>query len=135
MDEEVFSISKDVERAGDLFIMAKERLEIIKILPKDKPYKSIEEYYEIVKELLTAIMYCDGFKTLSHKKLINYFEEKYDELDELEIKFIDDLRKFRNDIVYYGKKISRNFLINNEEHIKKIIKILILVVEKRLKNE
>lgn len=130
---EIFKITKDKERAEDLLIMSKERLEIIKILPKDKTYKIIEEYYEIIKELLTALMYIDGYKTLSHKKLIDYFTKRYKELEDFQIKIIDILRKFRNEVVYYGKKISKNFLVNNEDEIIIIINSLIKLIEKKLK--
>jgi len=132
MSEDIFRITKDKERAGDLFVMAKERLGMIKTIPEDKTYKIIEEYYEIIKELLTALMYADGYKTLSHIKLIAYFSEHYKELEHSQIKLIDTLRKFRNDIVYYGKKISHNFLINHKRGIENIIKILIKVVEYKL---
>ena len=80
MEDEIFKISKDKERAKDLFEMAKERLELLKLIPKDKSYKIIEEYYEIIKELLTAIMYLDGYKTLSHIKLIEYFPQTTENL-------------------------------------------------------
>lgn len=132
MEDEIFKISKDKERAKDLLEMAKERLEMLKLIPKDKAYKIIEEYYEIIKELLTAIMYIDGYKTLSHVKLIEYFSTNYKELDETQIKLIDTLRKFRIGIVYYGRKISKDFLINNEEEIKKIISVLIKLVKNKL---
>jgi hypothetical protein len=132
-DEEIFRISKDKERAKDLFIMAKERLELLELIPKDKAYKIIEEYYEIIKELLTAIMYLDGYKTLSHIKLIEYFSSNYEELDEKELKLVDTLRKFRIGIVYYGRKISQDFLINNEDEIKKIVKTLLKIVEGKVK--
>ena len=72
MEEEIFKISKDISRAKDLFQISKERLEIIEILPKDKTYKIIEEYYEIILELMTSIMYLDGYKTLSHIKVLEY---------------------------------------------------------------
>jgi len=132
MDEEIFKITEDKDRAKDLLVMAIERLEIIKILPKDKPYKIIEEYYEIIKELLTAIIYIDGYKTLSHKKLIEYFSSNYKNLDPPQIRIIDTLRRFRNDIIYYGKKISEEFLINNQGEISKIISQLIKLVENKL---
>ncbi len=134
MDEDIFKISKDKDRAKDLFEMAKERLDLIRLIPKDKAYKIIEEYYEIIKELLTAIMYSDGYKTLSHVKLIEYFSSNYKILDDNKIKLIDTLRKFRIGIVYYGRKISKEFLINYEEVINNIVKILIPVVEKKLKD-
>lgn len=130
--DEIFKISKDNERAKDLFEMAKERLELLKLIPKDKAYKIIEEYYEIIKELLTAIMYIDGYKTLSHVKLIEYFSSNYKELDENQIKLINTLRKFRIGVVYYGRKISQEFLINHDDEIKNIIYILIKLVKKKL---
>ncbi len=105
MNDEIFKISKD-----------KEREELLKIIPTDKAYTIIEEYYEIIKELLTALMYIDGYKTLSHVKLI------------------DTLRKFRIGIVYYGKRISNEFLVNNDKEIKQIITHLIKLVKEKLSN-
>lgn len=131
--DEVFKISSDKARARDLLIMSKERLDIIKIIPEEKTYKIIEEYYEIIKELLTAIMYADGYKTLSNVALIEYFSANYKDLENNDIKLIDDMRKYRNSTVYYGKKISREFLVNNKNDIKRVINILSKIVEKKLK--
>jgi len=133
VDDEIFRITKDNERAKDLFVRAKDRFNIMRVLPRDKPYKFIEEYYEVIKELLTALMYIEGYKTLSHKKLIEYFSENYRDLDIQQIKIIDTLRKFRNESMYYGKIISEIFLTNNEDEIKHIIQILIVLTEKKLR--
>ena len=70
MDEKIFRISKDFTRARDLLEISNERLDIIKILPRDKTYKILEEYYEIFMGLMTALMYLDGYKTLSHVSVI-----------------------------------------------------------------
>jgi len=72
MSEEIFTISKNLIRAKALKEMAEERLEDIK--REEKVYKIVEQYYEVIKELITALMYCDGFKTLSHKMLIFYLD-------------------------------------------------------------
>ena len=123
--ENIFRITKDIVRARDLFQMANERYtEIIKILPRDKPYKIIEEYYEIIVQLITGLMYSDGLKTLSHLSLINYLKE-YPSINKAEIQLIDSLRKFRHETVYYGKKIGGEFLVNNEEEIKRVVDKLI----------
>ena len=45
MENKIFRISKDFARAKNLLDISKERVDIIKILPKDKPYKILEEYY------------------------------------------------------------------------------------------
>ncbi len=131
--DEIFRITPDRERAADLFEMAKERIELVKLIPKGMAYRIVEEYYEIAKELLTAIMYIDGHKTLSHVKLIEYFSLHYKGLDDQQLRLIDDLRKQRHGIVYYGKKVRQEFLINHEEEIKKTIKILLLIVGNKLK--
>ena len=126
MDDEIFRINKNEIRVRSLVEMARERLEDIN--KEAKTYKIIEEYYEIVKELITAIMYSDGFKTLSHKTLVFYLEKNYKEFDRAEIILIDELRKLRNNIVYYGQKVGKEFLINNEKEIIEIIKKLFKVV-------
>jgi len=132
MTEEIFGISKNSVRVRALKEMAKERLNDIK--NETKVYKIIEEYYEIIKELITALMYSDGFKTLSHKSLIYYLEKNYKEFNREEIILADELRKLRNNIVYYGQKISKDFLINKESQIKVIIRKLTHVVDNRLKD-
>src|SRR3989344_1860481 len=119
--ENIFRITKDIVRARDLFQMANERYtEIIKILPRDKPYKIPEEYYEILVQLITGLMYSDGLKTLSHLSLINYLKE-YPAINNAEVQLINSLRKFRHETVYYGKKIGGEFLVNNEEEIKRVV--------------
>ncbi len=130
--DDVFKISKDIPRAKSLFEISKERLEIIKVLPRDKTYKIIEDYYEIVLELLTSVMYADGFKTLSHISVIDYFFKNYKILSPNQFNIIDTMRKYRNSIVYYGKKISADYLTNNEGEIKKIIFKLQVFVGKKL---
>lgn len=132
MDEEIFKISRDFVRAKDLFNISKERVDIIKVLPRDKPYKILEEYYEIVLEIITAIMYLDGYKTLSHISAIEYISKNYKILSENQIRIMDAMRKLRHGIVYYGKKVKEEYLINNEEEIIKIIKILNKCAEDKL---
>jgi len=136
MSEEIFSISKDRIRAKDLLDMAQERIrDIISILPRDKAYKIIEEYYEVLVQLMTSIMYLDGNKTLSHVALIEYISNNYKQINENEIKLIDDLRKFRHGTFYYGKKITNVFLINREEDINRIINKFIALIEDKLNLE
>src|SRR3989344_4466486 len=116
MIKDIFKISNNIPRADSLIEMAKET----------KPYKIIEEYYEIIKEIITSIMYRDGHKTLSHTALIiyleiNYKEINYKEINKKEIFIINELRKLRNNILYYGQRVSKEYLINHESEIRKII--------------
>lgn len=127
MKDEIFRITKAPNRAKALFEMAEDRFKDIKNVKK--PYKIIEEYYEIIKELITAIMYFDGFKTLSHLMLVVYLKKNYKEFSSGEIILIDELRKLRNEIVYYGLKVPKEFLINKEKDINSIIKKLFKIVD------
>lgn len=132
--ENIFKISKDIERAKYLRDMARERMEdIIVVLPRDKHYKIIEEYYEVIVQLITSIMYADGYKTLSHIKLIDYISENYKEISKEDAKLVNHLRKLRHGTVYYGKKIGKEFLINHEGEIKLVINKLFGVVGEKLK--
>ncbi|MDO8623678.1 MAG: hypothetical protein Q7R52_05525 [archaeon] len=121
--DEIFNITKDERRAKALIEMAQERYRTINNLKE--PYRILEEYYEIIKELITAVMYSSGFKTLSHKALIEFAEKNIQKLSNQEIMLIDELRIKRNNIVYYGEKVTSEFLKTRENSIKKIIEKLI----------
>jgi len=132
MNHEIFKISKNPSRAKALLDMAGERL--IDIKKETKTYKIIEQYYEVIKEILVSLMYLRGFKTLSHKSLITYLRENYFEsFNREEFMLIDELRILRNDIMYYGKKIDFIFMKNREPQIKKIINKLFKICNKILK--
>lgn len=126
--EDIFRISKDLERARDLLEMSKESLnQIIKVIPKSLPHKILVEYYEIAVQLMTSIMYSKGYKTLSHISLIKFLSNHGFSYNE--IKILDEMRKFRHGLVYYGRKDGGNFYINHEAEIKKIIKKLLNFAE------
>ncbi len=120
---EIFKISKDERRANALKDMSKERLKDISDLKA--AYRILEEYYEIIKELLTSAMYKQGWKTLSHKSLVEFAAKNIKTLTAQEIQLIDDLRIKRNSIVYYGEKVSEDFLKSREPFIKNIIQKLL----------
>ena len=124
--EEIFKITKDERRAKALRVMAENRFSTMSSLKE--PYRILEEYYEIIKELLTSFMYSSGFKTLSHKSLIEFSAKNIKSLTSKEVSLIDEMRVKRNDIVYYGEQITLEFLKNRENYIKEIIKKLIKVV-------
>ncbi len=134
-DGEIFKISKDEERAKNLLDMAKERRDIIiKFIPKELTYKLLEEYYEVAVQLITSIMYAEGYKTLSHIGLISYLKE-YREFSNHELETLDNMRKFRHGAVYYGSKVGGNFFVNHENEIKSIINKLKNLVENKLKTK
>lgn len=117
--EGIFKITKDERRAQALKNLAKNRYSNISSLKE--PYKILEEYYEIIKELLTSFMYSQGFKTLSHKSLIEFSAKNIKLLSNSEIDLINELRIKRNDIVYYGEQVNLEFLQSRTKNIRLII--------------
>lgn len=122
----IFRISKDSRRAEALKELAKKRYSTLSELKE--PFRIIEEYYEIIKELLTAFIYNSGFKTLSHKSLVEFANNKIKTLSSVEISLIDELRITRNNIVYYGETVTKKFLGKREPSIKQIISKLFKIV-------
>ena len=129
--EKVTKISPDREKARSL-------LQLVELREKDLAIKSKEfatlilEGYEIIKELITAIMGIDGYKTVSHELLVSYLAEFYRDFSSAEVQLIDQLRKLRNDIDYRGVMISPDYVTRNKEFILQIISKLKLTVNMKL---
>jgi hypothetical protein len=76
IDEEIRKVRPNKEIAKSIFKMIKIRLEELETKYRMKfPSIVVEDYYEIIKEAITALMAIDGYKTLSHKALISYLRE------------------------------------------------------------
>lgn len=138
---ELIRITPDRERARSLLDTVIVRLDAIRLLQKSDSRKFsskiVEEYYESVLELITAIMSVDGFKTRSdaagsHIAAIEYLHENYKELEESEIGLIDDLRKKRAGITYYGRHVKEDYVRQNKSEIEGIIEKLRAIVNKKL---
>lgn len=91
----------------------------------------ITDYYEIIKELITAKLLLDGYKTLSHKELINCISNS-SEFNEYEISVLDNLRILRNRVAYDGFLIEPSYLSRNEKLFKVLIKKLKEIVKQGL---
>jgi len=119
---EIFRIQKDPERAKALIKAAKQRfIELDNIRNLVSGSRIIEFYYDIIKELILALMYKDGYKTLSHVAMIEYLRVNSSYFGDGDIALIDSLRRKRNDISYYGKTISSSFLFQKEDQIRQLI--------------
>jgi hypothetical protein len=139
---DLIRVSPDRERARSLLDTVSVRLDAIKLMQnadrKKFSSKIVEEYYECVLELMTAIMSIDGFKTRSdapgsHIAAIEYLHEKYREIEEGEIGMIDDLRKKRAGITYYGRHVREDYIEENENEIERIIEKLRAISIRKLK--
>lgn len=92
----------------------------------------LTDYYEIVKELTTALLLLDGYKSLSHKDLLTYLSEKRSDLTRHEQTILDDMRILRNRILYDGLTLEPAYLKRNEGQYQQIVRKLKGLVRKRL---
>jgi hypothetical protein len=133
MDEELLKVTPDKEKAKSILKMVETRLELLATINHDKFSSPVfADYYEVIKELITIILLLDGFKTLSHKTLIEYLQKNYKDFTGHEIAFLDDLRIIRNKISYNGFFIKPDYLERKEQDIFKIISKLRVIVKKKL---
>ncbi len=111
----------DKERSLQMLNMANLRLEFWDKKINDKFIAlKVEAYYDIIKELIFAHMYKNGFNCTNHLCLIAYLREKFENFD-FEIDKTDELRKLRNEINYRGFSVQKDYLDRNELEFKSII--------------
>jgi hypothetical protein len=120
--------------------MARAILKMIEVRMKELETKNrkefaslvVEDYYEIIKEIITALMAVDGYKTLSHEVLIGYLKEFFPQFSDAEIILTDQLRQLRNKIAYKGFFVTPDFLERNEARIKKVVLRLVQILKEKL---
>jgi hypothetical protein len=128
---ELIRIERDKERAKSLLKLALMRQNRISQFDPEKESPLITEaYYEVCKELITAILFCDGYKTLSHTDLIEYIG-KDRLLSGQELQILDTLRRRRNSIVYYGALEEVSYAKRNEKTMLVIIRKLKAILESK----
>jgi len=127
---DLIKITPNKEMAKSILKMAALIEERIKLENKENMTSLIiSDYYEIIKELITAILLLDGYKTLSHKDLIDYLKEKYLEFSQNEISVLHKIRTLRNRIVYEGFLIESHYLNRNEDLFKLVIEKLKKIIK------
>ena len=136
----VIRTTPDRERAKSLLKTIEIRLDSVLLLKnadiKKFASKITEEYYEIVLELVTALMSVDGYKVSAdtvggHVASIQHMRS-YTELGAHDIELMDDLRKLRIGIKYYGRRVSNDYLQAREKEIVGLIRKLQAMVRAKL---
>jgi len=131
---DLIKMTPDKEKARSILNMVNLIEERIKIQDKNKMSALIiTDYYEIIKELITAILLIEGYKTLSHIELIRYIENNRKEFTEEDISVLDNLRILRNRVTYEGFFINTSYLERNEISFKEMIKKLKNLISMKLK--
>lgn len=123
---ELIKVTPNQERARSILHMVSLLEERITLQNKEKMAALVTvDYYEIIKELLTAVLLLEGYKTLSHKDLFEYVQEKHGKMfDRQEMLLLDELRVLRNRVSYEGFEIHPSYIKRNENKLKEIIQKL-----------
>jgi len=127
--EHIRIVEPDSDKIKSILKVADARLKAISQIKKDVETASIivEGYYEIIKELLVALLLKNGLKSDNHECLISFLKVKYPEY-EAEAFIIHELKNIRNRINYDGIFVKPSYLVNNElefGHIIELIKELV----------
>ena len=69
----------------------------------DNPHFTFEAIYETLGEAMQSLMAGKGYKPYSHEATIAFLQEYY-YFTHIEIGQLDQMRKDRNDCMYYAKK-------------------------------
>ena len=123
--EFIRKVESDQERISSLIEKAKLRLKRAKSTEVTEENISfiVEDYYEVIKELLVAYLLKNGLKSGNHQCLISYFY-KENKNYEPEALLIAQMSFFRNRLDYYGESIPMNFYKKNKEEFLKVITLL-----------
>ncbi len=115
----------DKERINSIRKLALQRLAFAKSVKADSDNVSflVENYYEIIKELLVGLLLKSGLKSDNHQCLITYFYENYPKY-EYEANLILRMSYLRNRLNYYGEAIDLEFYEKHKEEFLSVIVIL-----------
>src|SRR3989338_8669138 len=118
-------VSVDEERIKSIIKRAFQRLKRAKGTKINLENVSfvVEDYYEVIKELLVAYLLKNSLKSRNHQCLISYFYKKNPEYEK-ESYLISQMSFFRNRLEYYGEDTPMSFYEKNKKEFEKIIKII-----------
>lgn len=125
LKEHIKKIEPDKEKIKSIQKICKIRLRVVDSIALDEETASViaTEYYEIIKELLTAILLKDGLKSDNHECLISFFKMKFPKY-EYEVKTIHQLKNVRNRVSYDGIFVRKDYIEMNQSEFKHIIELL-----------
>ena len=89
----------------------------------------VEDYYEVIKELLVAYLLKNGLKSGNHQCLISYFYKENPDYEK-EACLISQMSFFRNRLNYYGEDVPMEFYEKNKDEFERLIKLILELIEK-----
>lgn len=136
MEKGLIKITPNREKAQSILKMVDTTIEMIKVLDMAKFSSNVtKEYYDVIRELISVVLLLDGYKTYgegAHKKLVEYIQSNYKEINEYEISLVDDLRITRNKIAYDGFFVDKDYIKRKIKDINVIIDKLKDIIQKKV---
>jgi len=123
--EFIRKVSVDEERIKAIISKADKRLKRARNteINEDTVDLVVEDYYEIIKELLVAYLLRNGLRSRNHQCLISYFYKQNPDCEK-ETLLISQMSFFRNRLNYYGEDIPMEFYQQNKDEFESLIKLL-----------
>lgn len=88
----------------------------------------VEDYYEVIKELLIAYLLKKGMRSKNHQCLISFFYKENPDY-EAEAHLIGQMSFFRNRLAYYGESVPLVFYEKNKKEFKRAIDIILKLIQ------
>ena len=123
--EYIRTVEPDIERCKSIITKAMQRLKRAESTEINNVTVSfvVEDYYEVIKELLVAYLLRAGLRSKNHQCLITYFAQNNPEYEH-EANIIAQMSFFRNRLTYYGEDIPLAFYTKHVDIIRNIIKVI-----------
>jgi len=123
--EFIRKVGIDLDKIKSILKMVSLELKIISKIAvnSDSASKLAKDYYEIIKELLIALLLSNGLKSSNHECLVSFLKTNYHQY-EYEIKIIHELKDIRNRISYDGYFVDKDYINKNKSEFEHIIELL-----------
>ena len=123
-------VSFDPARYNSIVETAQERarfLHSLKVSEKNVSF-IFEQYYEVIKELLVALLLKKGMRSKNHQCLFTFFAREYPSY-EAEVNTISQMCFLRNRLDYYGEKVDYTYFKENYKSFEAIMGLLLKLVQ------
>lgn len=128
-------IRKDVQRAKSLIKQAEKKMSFLKEIQKkvgitkENADEYVEQCYDIIMYLIRAKLYLEGYSSKgigAHEAEISYL--RILGINEKDVQFADQMRYFRNGILYYGTSLDEEYAELTITFMNKIRSMLMKIV-------
>jgi uncharacterized protein (UPF0332 family) len=123
-------VSVDASKINSLVEIAGKRRIFIQSVKVNSENVSFifDGYYEVVKELLIALMLKNGLRSRNHQCLFTFFDKEYNY--DTEVNLMSQMNFLRNRLNYYGEAIEFDYFKENYKSFEKLIDLLMNLITK-----